>query len=80
MTHHEVEVPDPPGHGTVIEATKARGGRGVGLIWMLGISTVLAVLALLAIWAVNSGRLHGASQDNPQPRAPTPAVSRTNTP
>jgi len=48
-----------PDGGTApkIAATRARGARRVGLIWMLVISTAAAALVLLGLWAVESGRL-----------------------
>ena len=58
----------------------ARGAQRVGLIWMLVISTALAAVLLIGLWAFNFGNLK-ASQDNvdartaasaPQSNAPTP--------
>ena len=58
----------------------ARGAQRVGLIWMLVISTALAALLLLGLWAFNFRDL-AASQNRvdartaasaPQSNAPTP--------
>ncbi len=44
----------------VVRATKARQGSwGRHIFWVLVISTVLAAIALLASWAINTPRLEG---------------------
>lgn len=49
-----------------IEVTDARGAERVGLIWMLGISTSLAAMMLIGVWAFNSDHMNSASHnDNP---------------
>ena len=47
--------------GQTIEMTDARGAQRVGLIWVLGISMILAVVALFGYWALDS---HHLSQGN----------------
>ena len=66
MAEPEITKPDEQAEGPAIEVTKARGARRVGLIWMLVISTALAALVLLAIWAFDSHHLSKAGRrDNP---------------
>ncbi len=50
------------GAGQTIGVTDARGARRVGLIWMLVISTALAVIAVLGVWALNIQRLNSLGQ------------------
>ena len=63
-----------------ISVNDARGAQRVGLIWMLVVSTVLAVVLLIGFWAFNLSNLK-ASQDRvdaraaasaPQANAPSP--------
>jgi hypothetical protein len=68
-----------------LEATDARAGQRVGLIWVLGISTALAVAGVLGYWLLSSGGLSAterksdareaasaASFQAPEPPSPTP--------
>ncbi|WP_397401149.1 hypothetical protein [Phenylobacterium sp.] len=42
---------NPGGDGETIEVTDARGGQKTGhMRWVLGVSTVLAVLAMIGAW------------------------------
>ena len=42
---------NPGGDGETIQATDARGGQKAGhMRWVLGVSTVLAVLAMIGAW------------------------------
>ena len=44
---------NPGGDGETIEVTDARGGQKTGhMQWVLGVSTVLAVLAMIGAWLV----------------------------
>ena len=44
---------NPGGDGEIIQVTDARGGQKTGnMRWVLGVSTVLAVLAMMGAWLV----------------------------
>ena len=44
---------NPGGDGETIEVTDARGGQKTGhMRWVLGVSIVLAVLAMIGAWLV----------------------------
>jgi hypothetical protein len=84
-------------HGPVLDATHARQGRrGLHVLWILGISMVLVVLALGVIWSLHApglsgpsgqGMTDGRSFNAPQPQAlpsdvgqPASQTPRTGTP
>ncbi len=83
MAIPEITRPDETAEGPTIEVTDARGARRVGLIWMLVVSTALAALVLLGIWAFDSHHLSKVSaSDNPglAAAAPEKAPSRSPSP
>ena len=50
---HNDPAANPGGDGETIEVTDARGGQKTGhMRWVLGVSTVLAVLAMIGAWLV----------------------------
>jgi hypothetical protein len=63
--------PNPVSPGLTLSATEARSGERVGLIWVLIISTGLAVLAMTAFWVIALWH-SGATR----PSKTAPAVSR----
>ena len=57
-----------------VDMVAARGAKRVGFIWILTISTVLAILALSAVWVVMShGRPSGAAPAASRPLQHAPA-------
>lgn len=58
---------------TQLNTTRARQGRsGKPILWVLGISTVLAAAALFGSWAMKSGDLAATEANN----ASTPEVAQ----
>ncbi len=67
------EVIQPtPDHGPILEATDARQGRrGLHILWVLLISTILAATVLFVAWGMRSGDLAAAD------RTETPATAES---
>ncbi len=63
---------DPPGEGhTDLDATEARGARpGLDVFWVMAISTIVALIAVFAIWAFF---FHGLGGGGGQSQVVTPA-------
>ena len=65
-----------PADHVIISPGAARGGVNTGLIWILGISMLLAVVFLLGYWLLSARHFEGAAGSRGQPTTTGPAADR----
>ena len=58
-----------PTRPTTLDPEAARGARKVGFIWILGVSTTLAIVAMLGFWAFSMGALSDSQADSDTSKA-----------